>query len=95
MFSADFFERNNVLQEQTLMVRRPALEIFQYLRQIDWANQNNVRFVVWGKDGCGKTVTLGHVAHFGLMSNFIVLNFHKFRLWFTHYREVVIEMKFA
>ncbi len=89
LFPKDFYDRNQILMEQTLMVRRPALEIFQYLRQVDWQEQNNLRFVLWGKPGCGKSVTLSHVAHFALASNYIVLNFHKFKEWFTNYREAV------
>jgi len=80
-------DRNDILQEQTFMVRRPYVETLQYLKQIKWPEQDNVRFILWGKFGSGKSVSLSQISHFALKSNFILLNFRDLRKLLSHYRE--------
>jgi hypothetical protein len=85
-------QRNKTLEEHTFMVRRHNVELTEYLKQIQWAEQSNVRFIMWGKFGCGKSVSLGQMHHFGLKSNYIVLNFNKMRTYYVNYREVKIKL---
>ena len=68
-------KRNLALQESTLMVRRPYVEAVQYLKQIDWPQQDNLRLLLWGRLGTGKSITMCQISHFALKSDFIVLNF--------------------
>ena len=87
--STKLMKRNLALEEQTFMVRKPYLEILQYLRQINWSAQDNLRFILWGKMGTGKSTTMSQVHHFALNSNFIVIKFHSIRRWFSNYQEAV------
>ena len=80
-------KRNALLHEHTFMIRRPYLETLQYLRQINWPEQENLRFILWGKLGSGKSVTLSQISHYALKSNFILLNFRDLRLLLSHYKE--------
>ena len=82
-------KRNLALEEQTFMVRKPYLEMLQYLRQVDWPAQDNLRFLLWGRLGTGKSITMSQVHHFALNSNFIVIKFHSVRRWFSNYQEAV------
>ena len=81
--------RNLTLEEQTFMVRQSYLETLQYLKQVNWPEQNNVRFLLWGKNGTGKSTTMAQIHHYAIKSNFIVIKFHDVRFWFSHYREAV------
>jgi len=82
-------KRNLALEEQTYMVRQPYLELLQYLRQVNWPAQDNLRFLLWGKMGTGKSTTMSQVHHWALNSNFIVIKFHSIRRWFSNYQEAV------
>ncbi|KAJ8919941.1 hypothetical protein NQ315_006470 [Exocentrus adspersus] len=59
--------------ETCLMVRRPALDVINCLRSIDYTKPA-VRFVVYGKKGCGKSLTLAHVLHYAYRSGFLLLH---------------------
>ncbi|KAE8589169.1 hypothetical protein XENTR_v10022905 [Xenopus tropicalis] len=45
------------------MVRRPAIELLRYLRNSD-PTQPAVRYVLYGKRGTGKSLTLCHIVHY-------------------------------
>ena len=88
-FTRRITERNQALNEHTFMVRKPYVETLQYLRQIDWAQQDNLRFVLWGKLGTGKSITLSQIHHFAFNSNFMVVNFHDIRNMLSNNKESV------
>uniref|UniRef100_A0A8C5PHW1 Small ribosomal subunit protein mS29 n=1 Tax=Leptobrachium leishanense TaxID=445787 RepID=A0A8C5PHW1_9ANUR len=48
--------------EYCLMVRRPALELIGYLKNADYS-QPTIRYVLYGKRGSGKSLTLCHALH--------------------------------
>ncbi|KAM4690133.1 small ribosomal subunit protein mS29 [Rhinophrynus dorsalis] len=58
------FELNcKTFNETCLMVRNPALELIRYLRNTD-LSQPAVRYVLYGKRGTGKSLTLCHALHY-------------------------------
>ena len=82
------FQRNDTLQEQTFMVRKQYVEMIQYLKQINWPEQDLTKFILWGKKGTGKTLTLSQIFHFAHKSNFIVIHLPKLKHWFRQYTGV-------
>lgn len=94
----DFMRHGNLFGEHCVLIRRPALEVIHYLRQLDAKAEEDqgqaadpVRFVLHGKYGHGKTTTLLHIHHY-LLNNpkVIVLNFGDFGLWTKRYRQVSV-----
>ncbi|XP_022105860.1 28S ribosomal protein S29, mitochondrial-like [Acanthaster planci] len=50
-------------QEAAIMVRQPAVEIINYLKQANYEHPP-VRYVLYGTRGSGKTMTLCHIIHY-------------------------------
>jgi len=88
----NFLELQQLFGEHSFLIRQPALEVISYLNQIkekeSTSSVNNLRFILWGENGCGKSTSLAHIEHFCHNDGRIILNFHKFKLWFTHYKEM-------
>ncbi|XP_075215925.1 mitochondrial ribosomal protein S29 isoform X2 [Lycorma delicatula] len=59
--------------EASLMVRDHTVEFLNYLKKANY-NHPVIRYVIYGKPGCGKSMTLSHVLHYAYLSNFIVLH---------------------
>ena len=95
----DFMRHGDLFGEHSVLIRRPALEVIHYLRQLDAKADEGqgpadpVRFVLHGKYGNGKTTSLIHIHHY-LLNNpkVIVLNFGDFGLWSKRYRQVCTVM---
>ncbi len=45
------------------MIRQPALEVINYLKQADY-NNPAVKYLLYGKPGSGKTMSLSHIIHY-------------------------------
>ena len=43
------------------------------------------RFVLYGRPGCGKSVTLSHLTHYGHSAGFITMTFSQIKKWLTRY----------
>ena len=86
----EMFSRMNTLQENSLLVRKHYVELLQYLKQIHWPEQDLARFVLWGKRGVGRSITLAQVFHFAYNSNHIVIHFENLKKWFTEYKGVSV-----
>ncbi|KAH8399322.1 hypothetical protein KR215_007842 [Drosophila sulfurigaster] len=59
--------------ETCLMVRSPALELLQYIKNADLSNPT-VRYVLYGENGVGKTLTMAHVLHYGALNDFVLVH---------------------
>lgn len=59
--------------EACLMVREPAIEIMDYIKSSDLSRPVN-RYVLHGEDGCGKSLTLAHVLHYGFQNEFLLVH---------------------
>ncbi len=61
LYPKAFQERNQLLGEHSVLVRKPALEIIGYLNQIDWSKQMTPKFVLWGQPGNQTKVLLNSI----------------------------------
>ena len=82
--------KNLSLQEHTFLARKQYIEMLQYLKQINWPEQDLARFVLWGNFGTGKSVTISQIFHYAYKANYIVINFPRLKSWFSHYNGVCI-----
>lgn len=82
-----FEKQVKTFAETCLMVRRPALELFEYLKSADYSKPA-IRYVLFGETGSGKTLTLAHVLHYGLSSEWLLFHAPKVRTWLTFPKEV-------
>ncbi|NWQ68949.1 RT29 protein, partial [Neopipo cinnamomea] len=75
-----FQQQIRTFNEARVMVRRPALELFAYLRSTNFAHPA-VRYVIYGERGTGKTMTLCHVVHFCSRQGWLVLHIPDDWVW--------------
>lgn len=74
--------------ETTLMVRKPALEIMDYIKRTNF-NKPIIRYVLYGKEGVGKSMTMAHLLHFGMENDFILVHVPWVANWMKRPRELV------
>uniref|UniRef100_A0A7G3AB76 Small ribosomal subunit protein mS29 n=1 Tax=Lutzomyia longipalpis TaxID=7200 RepID=A0A7G3AB76_LUTLO len=74
--------------EATLMVRKPALEIMDYIGRTNF-NKPPIRYVLYGKDGVGKSLTMAHLLHFGMENGFVIVHVPWVANWLKRPRELV------
>ncbi|KAM8921555.1 small ribosomal subunit protein mS29 [Pelodytes ibericus] len=59
--------------ESCLMVRHPALELINYLRNTNYSHPA-IRYVLYGKRGTGKSLSLCHALHYGHTQDWLLLH---------------------
>lgn len=82
-----FDEQTKTFMETCIMVREPALEILHYLRTADYTRPA-VRYVIYGETGCGKSLTLAHILHYGLAAGFVLIHVPWVPRWMRICKEV-------
>jgi len=80
-------DRCSALQETAIMVREPVLHILDCIRSSDLTRPAN-RFMLYGKHGAGKSISLAHLTHFGHQDGFVVMSFSQIKKWLTRYYNV-------
>ncbi|XP_046864878.1 28S ribosomal protein S29, mitochondrial-like [Xenia sp. Carnegie-2017] len=65
-----YLDEMNTIGEFNLMIRKPALTI---LNALNIEEKRVKRIVIYGEDGCGKTLTLSHVIHNCYLKEWILL----------------------
>ncbi|XP_053906636.1 28S ribosomal protein S29, mitochondrial isoform X3 [Cuculus canorus] len=83
-----FQQQIKTFNEACLMVRKPALELFAYLKKSNFAHPA-VRYVIYGEKGTGKTMTLCHVVHYCSRQGWLVLHIPDAHLWVKNCRELL------
>ncbi|XP_030330098.1 28S ribosomal protein S29, mitochondrial isoform X1 [Strigops habroptila] len=83
-----FQQQIKTFNEAFLMVRKPALELFTYLKSSNFAHPA-VRYVIYGEKGTGKTMTLCHVIHYCTRQGWLVLHIPDAHLWVKNCRELL------
>ncbi|XP_031625298.1 28S ribosomal protein S29, mitochondrial [Contarinia nasturtii] len=76
-----FFEGIKPFAEMCLMVREPAVEVIGYLNKTDYKRPVN-RFVFYGELGCGKSLQLLHLIHYGQVNDFIIVHVPWVPYWY-------------
>lgn len=59
--------------EACIMVRQPALEVINYIQNTDFSKPV-VRYVLYGENGVGKSLTMAHVIHYGHQNGFLLVH---------------------
>nr|CAH7753745.1 unnamed protein product [Callosobruchus chinensis] len=59
--------------ETCLMVRKPALDVINCIKNIDYSKPA-VRFVLYGKKGTGKSLCLAHILHYAFKQDFLIVH---------------------
>lgn len=90
VFRPEHEEFSRIFNEFPVLIRKPALEIFDHYKNLDWAKTEfPVRFMIHGHISSGKSVTLAHVKHFlTTRPDLIMLNFHSMNYWTKRYTGV-------
>uniref|UniRef100_A0A8C0FBK5 Small ribosomal subunit protein mS29 n=1 Tax=Bubo bubo TaxID=30461 RepID=A0A8C0FBK5_BUBBB len=83
-----FQQQIKTFNEACLMVRKPALELFTYLKSSNFAHPA-VRYVIYGEKGTGKTMTLCHVVHYCARQGWLVLHIPDAHLWVKNCKELM------
>jgi small subunit ribosomal protein S29 len=81
-----FEKQIKTFNESCLMIREPALEIINYINNTDFTKPT-IRYVLYGPNGVGKTLTAAHLIHFGYESGFLLVHIPWLPYWFKHPRE--------
>lgn len=72
--------------EACVMVRNPALEVINYIKSSD-LNRPTIRYVLYGDNGVGKSLTLAHILHYGHENDFILVHVPWVPNWFKKPKE--------
>jgi len=76
------------LKELSIMVRKPSLEIINYLKVANY-DEPAVRYVLYGETGTGKSMSLAHVLHYGKSAGYLLVHVPWVPNWFRKFKEVV------
>lgn len=68
-----FEQQVKTFAEVCLMVRQPALEVINYIQNTDFTKPA-VRYVLYGENGVGKSLTMAHVIHYGHQNGFLLVH---------------------
>eukprot|EP00095_Tigriopus_kingsejongensis_P004265 maker-scaffold1103_size62544-snap-gene-0.14 protein:Tk04265 transcript:maker-scaffold1103_size62544-snap-gene-0.14-mRNA-1 annotation:"mitochondrial 28s ribosomal protein s29" len=87
-FPKDFQKRGEALQEHSVLVRPHVLEVFDILDNVRWSQMEQpLKFVLFGPEGVGKSVSLSHIYHRMITDpEFVVFQFGSLRVWLKRYR---------
>ncbi|XP_055842839.1 28S ribosomal protein S29, mitochondrial [Episyrphus balteatus] len=81
-----FEKQAKTFGETCLMVRQPALEVIDYIKSSN-LNKPTVRYVLYGDDGVGKSLTMAHIIHYGYQNGFLLLHAPWVANWYKRPKE--------
>jgi len=70
-----------VFEGGAMMIRRPAVSVIHHLKQMNLSTMTPPKFIFYGRDGCGKTMCLNHVAHYLASSGHVLLQVPDVNRW--------------
>lgn len=65
--------QTKTFNETCLMIRQPSIDVINCIRSIDFSKPA-VRFVLYGKMGSGKSLSLAHIIHYCFKNNFLIVH---------------------
>lgn len=65
--------QTKTFNETCLMVREPSVDVIQCLKRIDYSKPS-VRFVLYGKKGSGKSLSMAHILHYAHRNKFLLVH---------------------
>lgn len=68
-----FITQTKTFTETCIMVRKPAVDVINCLRNID-LSKPCTKFVLYGKKGFGKSISLAHILHYGLNAGYLIVH---------------------
>ncbi|XP_069137702.1 small ribosomal subunit protein mS29-like [Argopecten irradians] len=77
-------EQANAFGELPLMIRKPALEIINVMKNSNY-NCPLPKFIIYGQRGAGKTCTLNHVMHYCAKQNHMLLHIPWVNDWIRYH----------
>ncbi|XP_067943569.1 small ribosomal subunit protein mS29-like [Watersipora subatra] len=89
----DFTARSHAFQECALMVREPALECLELIKCAVHPDLISSKAVLYGKNGCGKSLTFAHVLNACYNKNWFIVSPLKPNVWRFHYKEVALSTR--
>lgn len=81
-----FMTQTKTFCETCIMVRQPAVDIIKHLNHTNFEKPTN-RFVIYGNDGVGRSLTVGHLLHYGLVNDFLIVHIPWVPDWFKKPKE--------
>jgi small subunit ribosomal protein S29 len=72
--------------EACFMVRQPAVELIHYIKNTDF-NKPVCRYLIYGNDGVGKSMTLAHMLDYGVQNGFVLVHVPWVPNWFKKPKE--------
>lgn len=81
-----FEKQIKTFNEACLMVRKPAVDIINYIKNTDFSKPV-VRYVLYGENGAGKTMTMAHLLHYGYVNEFLLVHVPWIPYWYKHPKE--------
>lgn len=82
-----FQKQVKTFNECSILVREPALEIISHMQSTDYSKPAN-RYLLYGQLGCGKTLTLAHILHYGFAAQRMIVHAPWVPNWFRRPKEV-------
>lgn len=81
-----FNKQIDTFNECSILIRNPAIEIISYLEQTDYSRPIN-KYVLYGKYGTGKSLTLMHILHYAFMKKMFIVHVPTPHTWFKFPKE--------
>lgn len=72
--------------EACVMIRKPALDVMNFIKSSDLSCPT-VRYVLYGDNGVGKSLTLAHILHYGHENDFVLVHVPWLPNWYKRPKE--------
>lgn len=81
-----FATQAKTFTETCVMVRKPAIDVIQCLRSLD-LSKPCTKFVLYGKKGTGRSLSLAHILHYGLNDGYLLVHVPWVGNWMRRFKE--------
>lgn len=88
-----FDKQIKTFNETCVMVRNPAIEIMNYIKNTDFTKPV-IRYVLYGELGSGKSMTIAHLLHYGYLNDFLLVHVPWAPYWYKKAKDMKWVKKF-